>query len=154
MGSAISQADFFINNGGGWQADGKTLPPLLDIEYNPYSSLGNTCYNYSPAAMVQWIKDFSAQVNARTGRLPMIYTTTDWWSRCTGNSAAFTTQPLHIAAYSSTLGTLPNGWDFHSVWQYSDNGPFAGDSNIWNGTLEDLKTFAGLPAPAPAPWRT
>lgn len=150
MGSAISQADFFINNGGGWQADGKTLPPLLDIEYNPYSSLGNTCYNFSPSAMVQWIRDFSNRVNTRTGRLPMIYTTTDWWARCTGNSGAFTEQPLHIAAYSSQLGAIPSGWGFHSVWQYSDSGPFAGDSNLWNGSLEGLKAFAGLP-PAPKP---
>lgn len=151
QGTAASQADFFVNNGGFWRADGKTMPPLLDIEYNPYSTLGNTCYNYSPTAMVQWIKDFSERIKARTGRLPMIYTTTDWWSRCTGNSAAFTAQPLHIAGYSSTLGALPNGWDFHSIWQYSDNGPFAGDSNIWNGSLGDLKTFAGLLTPPPAP---
>lgn len=140
--SAVSQADYFVNHGGGWTGDGKTLPPLLDIEYNPYSSLGNTCYNFSTGAMVTWIKDFSNRVLARTGRLPMIYTTTDWWSQCTGNSSAFSNQPLHIAAYSTVLGALPNSWSVQSVWQYSSSGPFDGDSNAWNGTEASLKTFA------------
>ncbi|WP_170133059.1 GH25 family lysozyme, partial [Arthrobacter livingstonensis] len=140
--SAVAQADFFVNNGGGWSGDGKTLPPLLDIEYNPYSTLGNTCYNFSQSSMVTWIKDFSNRVKARTGRLPMIYTTTDWWSRCTGNSSAFSNQPLHVAAYSTVLGALPNSWSVQSVWQYSSTGPFDGDSNAWNGTLASLKTFA------------
>jgi putative cell wall-binding protein/GH25 family lysozyme M1 (1,4-beta-N-acetylmuramidase) len=149
--SAVAQADFFVNNGGGWTADGKTMPPLLDIEYNPYSALGNTCYNFSQSAMVTWIKDFSNRVKARTGRLPMIYTTTDWWTQCTGNSNAFSTQPLHIAAYSTVLGALPKSWTVQSVWQYSSTGPFAGDSNAWNGTEASLKTFATKADSTPPP---
>lgn len=141
--TAVAQADFFVNNGGGWSADGRTMPPLLDIEYNPYTSLGNSCYNMSSTAMVNWIRDFSNRVQVRTGRLPMIYTTTDWWRTCTGNSGAFGNQPLHIAAYNNVgPGTLPNGWATHSVWQYSASGPFAGDSNAWNGTYDNLKKFA------------
>ena len=80
VSTGAAQADYFVNNGGGWTGDGKTMPPLLDIEYNPYPSLGNTCYNMSQAAMVNWIAAFSNRVLARTGRLPMIYTTTDWWT--------------------------------------------------------------------------
>ncbi|MGO4384595.1 cell wall-binding repeat-containing protein [Specibacter sp. RAF43] len=140
--SAVAQADFFVANGGGWRPNASMLPPLLDIEYNPYSSLGNTCYNQSPGAMVAWIKAFSNRVLALTGRLPMIYTTTDWWQRCTGNSAVFGDQPLHIAAYASVLGALPKSWTFQSFWQYSSTGPFAGDSNTWNGTLANLQKFA------------
>jgi len=149
--SAVAQADFFVNNGGGWTGDGKSMPPLLDIEYNPYSALGNTCYNFSQSAMVTWIKDFSNRVNARTGRLPMIYTTTDWWTQCTGNSSAFSNQPLHLAAYSTVLGALPNSWTFQSVWQYSSTGPFAGDSNAWNGTEASLKAFATKADSTPPP---
>ena len=119
VSAASVQADYFVNNGGGWTGDGKTMPPLLDIEYNPYPSLGNTCYNMSQAAMVNWIAAFSNRVLARTGRLPMIYTTTDWWTQCTGNSGAFSRQPLHLAAYSTYVGTMPNGWGTYSVWQYS-----------------------------------
>ncbi|XAS66169.1 GH25 family lysozyme [Micrococcaceae bacterium Sec5.7] len=143
ISSGTAQADYFINNGGGWTPDGRTLPPLLDIEYNPYASLGNTCYNMSSAQMVNWITDFSNRTLARTGRLPMIYTTTDWWSQCTGNSSAFSANPLHIAAYNNVgAGTLPASWNTYSVWQYSSTGPFAGDSNVWNGTYENLRRFA------------
>ena len=142
VSTAAAQADYFVNNGGGWSGDGKTMPPLLDIEYNPYSSLGNTCYNLSQAAMVNWIAAFSNRVLARTGRLPMIYTTTDWWTQCTGNSGAFSRQPLHLASYSRYVGAMPNGWGTYSVWQYSATGPFAGDSNAWNGDLASLRKFA------------
>ena len=142
VSSGAAQADYFINNGGGWSADGKTLPPLLDVEYNPYASLGNSCYNMSQTAMVSWIRDFSNRMIARTGRAPAIYTTTDWWKTCTGNSTAFSDHPLHVARYASTVGTLPDAWPVYSIWQYSDSGPFAGDSNVWNGTEASLRAFA------------
>jgi GH25 family lysozyme M1 (1,4-beta-N-acetylmuramidase) len=142
VSTAAAQADFFVNNGGGWTGDGKTMPPLLDIEYNPYAELGNTCYNMSQGAMVNWIAAFSNRVLARTGRLPMIYTTTDWWTQCTGNSGAFSNQPLHLASYSRFVGSMPNGWGTYSVWQYSSTGPFAGDSNAWNGDFASLQKFA------------
>lgn len=143
VSSGAAQANYFVNNGGGWSADGNTLPPLLDIEYNPYPSLGNTCYNMSAGQMVSWIRDFSQTVAARTGRLPMIYTTTDWWRTCTGNSSAFAAQPLHIAAYNTTgPGALPNGWSQYSLWQYSSTGPFEGDSNVYQGSVDQLRSFA------------
>lgn len=142
ISTGAAQADYFVNSGGGWSPDGKTMPPLLDIEYNPYSSLGNTCYNMSASAMVNWIKDFSNRILARTGRLPMIYTTTDWWKQCTGNSGAFGNHPLHLASYGQYVGMMPNGWGTYSVWQYSSTGPFAGDSNAWNGSYAGLQKFA------------
>ncbi|WP_237685184.1 GH25 family lysozyme [Arthrobacter sunyaminii] len=154
VSSAVDQANYFVNNGGGWSADGKTLPPLLDIEYNPYASLGNTCYNMSATQMVNWIKAFSNQVKARTGRTPMIYTTTDWWSRCTGNSAAFGDNPLHIASYNEVgAGPLPASWSYYSVWQYSSTGPFVGDSNVWNGTQAALTAFARNAPAAAGPFK-
>nr|WP_231704809.1 lysozyme [Arthrobacter gengyunqii] len=143
VSSGATQANYFVNNGGGWSADGNTLPPLLDIEYNPYPSLGNTCYNMTAGQMVSWIRDFSQTVAARTGRLPMIYTTTDWWRTCTGNSSAFAGQPLHIAAYNATgPGALPNGWSRYTLWQYSSTGPFEGDSNVYQGSVAQLRSFA------------
>ncbi|MHA7209507.1 GH25 family lysozyme [Arthrobacter sp. MDT1-65] len=141
--SGAEQATYFVENGGGWSSDGRTLPPLLDIEYNPYPSLGNTCYNLSAAQMVSWIRDFSSTIRNLTGRVPMIYTTTDWWATCTGNSSAFADHPLHIAAYGqTTAGVLPNGWSSYAVWQYSSTGPFVGDSNVWRGSAAELAAFA------------
>lgn len=138
--TATAQADHFVRNGGRWTGDGNTLPPLLDIENNPY---GANCYGLSQSAMVTWIKTFSNRVLSQTGRLPMIYTNKGWWVSCTGDSRAFTNQPLHIAAYTGGAPLqIPGGWPFYSMWQFSSTGPFAGDSNVWNGTLTSLKTFA------------
>ncbi|MBG6185532.1 GH25 family lysozyme M1 (1,4-beta-N-acetylmuramidase), partial [Arthrobacter sp. CAN_A214] len=149
-----TQADYFVANGGGWSADGKTLPPLLDVEYNPYTSLGNSCYNMTASQMVTWIGDFSDRMVQLTGRVPMIYTTADWWNTCTGSSQAFSDHPLHLARYSnSTAGTIPAGWSNYSLWQYTDSGPVVGDWNQWTGDLASLRDFArnGPSAPAPAP---
>lgn len=143
VSSGAAQANYFVANGGGWSADGKTLPPLLDVEYNPYPSLGNTCYDMSPSQMVNWIRDFSNRMVTLTGRKPMIYTTTDWWNICTGNSTAFADHPLHIASYNNYgAGTLPRSWSTYSVWQYTSTGPVIGDWNQWNGSPASLQAFA------------
>ncbi|PPB50774.1 lysozyme M1 [Arthrobacter pityocampae] len=143
LSSGATQATFFVKNGGGWSADGKTLPPLLDVEYNPYASLGNTCYNMTPSQMVAWIADFSRQMQTLTGRKPMIYTTANWWNECTGNTTAFGDHALHLARYGSTTpGAMPSGWTKQSVWQYTDVGPVVGDWNQWNGDLASLDAFA------------
>ncbi|WP_268248729.1 GH25 family lysozyme [Actinoplanes ianthinogenes] len=77
-----AQADYFVGHGGGWSRDGRTLPGALDIEYNPY---GATCYGLSQASMRSWISAFLNRYHALTGRWAVIYTTTDWWTTCTGN---------------------------------------------------------------------
>lgn len=138
--SAAAQADYFIDHGGTWRADGKTLPGALDIEYNPK---GDTCYGMSRTAMIDWITAFSNRYRARAGRAPIIYSTTDWWSQCTGNYAGFgATNPLWIANYSGTPLPLPHGWTSQTIWQYADAGTFPGDQNTFNGTLAGLRTFA------------
>lgn len=138
--SGASQATYFAGNGGGWSKDGKTLPGVLDIEYNPY---GATCYGLSQSAMVNWIKDFTSTYKAKTGRDAVIYTATSWWTQCTGNSSAFgSTNPLWIARYASSAGTLPAGWGFYTFWQYTSTGPTVGDHNVFNGALDRLKALA------------
>ena len=138
--SGTAQADHFVDHGGGWSGDGKTLPGVLDIEYNPY---GSTCYGLSQGAMVNWIRDFTNRYKARTGRDAVIYTTTDWWTTCTGNNGGFgNTNPLWIARYASSPGSLPAGWGFHTFWQYTSTGPIVGDHNSFNGSMDRLKALA------------
>lgn len=162
--SGAAQAQFFVAHGGGWSADGKTLPPLLDIEYDPYTSTDGTtgwCYGLSPSQMVTWINDFSSTVASLTKRPPVIYTTTGWWQKCTGNATGFSDNPLHIAAYPTNIsygaGTLPASWTYYSIWQWSDTGVFPGDQDVFNGSYSQLQTFAGVPPtttpppPPPAP---
>ncbi|MFD0264537.1 GH25 family lysozyme [Kitasatospora indigofera] len=134
-----AQADFFVDHGGTWSADGKTLPPLLDIEYNPY---GATCFGLSATAMVGWILDFGNEVKARTGRFPSLYTTTDWWRSCTGNSSAAAGCPLFVANYTGSAAPSPNGWTGQQIWQYADAGVLPGDQDVFNGTQADLQAFA------------
>lgn len=133
--SGATQANFFSNNGGGWSGDGKTLPGALDMEYNPY---GATCYGLSKTAMTNWIRDFSNTYKARWNKYPAIYTSTSWWNQCVGSSFG-TTNPLWVARYSSSVGTLPIGWSFYTVWQYSST-PI--DQNSFNGDYSRLQVFA------------
>ncbi len=138
--SGSAQANFFVDNGGGWSADGKTLPPALDVEYNPY---GDTCYNMDQTTMTAWVKSFSDTVFARTKRHPTIYTSTKWWNKCVGGSVKFGDHnPLWIAHYSSELGPLPVGFDFHTIWQWQAAGHFPGDQNLFNGTFAQLQRIA------------
>lgn len=135
--SGRAQAEFFVARGGGWSRDGKTLPGVLDIEYNPY---GPSCWGMSASALVSWIRDFTTRYKALTGRDAVIYTAYNWWSPCTGNSTAFnTTNPLWVARYSSSPGTLPGGWPFWTFWQYTSS-PL--DQNYFNGSYDRLKVLA------------
>jgi GH25 family lysozyme M1 (1,4-beta-N-acetylmuramidase) len=138
--SGAAQADYFVGRGGGWSADGMTLPGALDIEWNPY---GDACYGKSPSAMVDWIGDFLDRYRALTGRNAVIYTATSWWRQCTGDYAGFASaNPLWIARYASTVGELPAGWDTYTMWQYTSTGPTVGDHDRFNGTVDRLRTLA------------
>ncbi|MFF8287870.1 lysozyme [Streptomyces sp. NPDC016309] len=138
--SGAAQADFFVNNGGGWSRDGRTLPGVLDIEWNPY---GAACYGKSQSAMVTWIRDFLNRYQYRTGRHAVIYTATSWWKQCTGNYGGFgATSPLWVARYNTTVGELPAGWAYHTMWQYTSTGPIVGDHDRFNGAYDRLQALA------------
>ncbi|MFI6012048.1 lysozyme [Streptomyces sp. NPDC051243] len=138
--NGATQANYFVDHGGGWSRDGKTLPGALDIEWNPY---GDTCYGKTPSAMVTWIRDFVNQYRARTGRAPVIYTATSWWKQCTGNYSGFASaNPLWIARYATAVGELPAGWSYYTMWQYTSSGPTVGDHNRFNGALDRVRALA------------
>ncbi|WP_282086906.1 lysozyme [Streptomyces tendae] len=135
-----AQADYFVDHGGAWSKDGKTLPGVLDIEYNPY---GATCYGRTHSQMVSWIRAFLDRYEQRTGRHAAVYTSTNWWTQCTGNYSGFgADNPLWVARYASSVGTLPAGWDFHTMWQYTSSGPTVGDHDKFNGALDRVKALA------------
>ena len=151
--SGADQARYFVKNGGGWSADGYTLPPVLDFEFNPYAGrtingffFGNSCYDMSPAQLTSWVRDFGNTMRALTGRLPVIYTNTSWWKQCTADAPGFGDYPLWVASYplapTNNVGPIPSSWSNFSIWQYSSTGPFAGDSNVWNGDYAGLKRYA------------
>ncbi|MDX3756580.1 lysozyme [Streptomyces mirabilis] len=141
--SGTTQAAYFVRNGGAWRADGWTLPPALDMEYNPYDKK-RKCYGLSKARIVSWIQAFSDELERETGRRPVIYTTTHWWNTCTGGSGAFAANhALWLARYDSAdTGTLPAGWSTWTFWQYDNSGTLPGDQNLFNGSMTRLKQFA------------
>lgn len=138
--SGAVQANYFLDHGGRWAADPRVLPGALDIERNPY---GEPCYGLDPQALSAWIAEFNATYRARTGHFPLLYTTTNWWNRCTGANPDFArSNPLWIARYGPGTGPLPAGWREHALWQFADKGPLPGDQNSFNGALEQLHQLA------------
>lgn len=132
---AVDQANYFVDHGGGWSPDGRTLPGALDIEFNPY---GENCYGMAGDAMNAWIKEFCDTYHARTGRWPVIYTNAGWWSQCANGDFA-ATSPLWIARYSDSVGQLPPTWTVHTIWQFSSS-PL--DKNLFNGGYAQLQALA------------
>jgi GH25 family lysozyme M1 (1,4-beta-N-acetylmuramidase) len=137
-GLAVMAYAFAIPNGNGSSASpvvqanylvkflakaGGTLPAImLDIEYDPYVSTDHTneCYGLSKSAMVTWITRFDAEIRAKTGQDPIIYTPPPWWKTCTGGVASFREVPLWVPDPSSgSSPTLPAGWSHWAFWQYA-----------------------------------
>jgi GH25 family lysozyme M1 (1,4-beta-N-acetylmuramidase) len=137
--SGAAQADYFLAHGGGWSADGKTLPGMIDLEANG----AQTCWGISQPEMVAFIHDFGNTYHARTGRYPMIYCGASWWNECTGRNTGFAADyPLVLADWASSRGALPAGWSYETFWQYADSGKFPGDQDLFNGDEAGLKRMA------------
>lgn len=140
--TGAQQADYFLAHGGGWSPDGKTMPGSLDIEWNPY---GDACFNLTNEQMGQWISDFVTEYKARTGVAPVIYTAPLWWNKCVGTSYAPDANgvPLWTARPGTTgAGALPLGWAKHMIWQNAWLDRLGYDTDIFNGTLTQLKAYA------------
>ncbi|MBV9450220.1 MAG: hypothetical protein JO345_30455 [Streptosporangiaceae bacterium] len=138
--SGAAQADYFAHHGGGWSSDGKTLPGALDIEYNPY---GSECYGLTQSQMTSWIHSFVNEYAFDVHVYPVIYSTFDWWSTCTGNASGFqNNDPFWIACYCSAAGTLPAGYGYYTIWQYADSGSLPGDQDVFNGVYSRLQALA------------
>ncbi|WP_018553251.1 GH25 family lysozyme [Streptomyces sp. ATexAB-D23] len=121
VSGGAAQADFFASNGGAWSRDNLTLPGVLDIE--------GTCYGYSQAGMQQWILDFYNKYKARTGRDVVIYTSPSWWNTCTGGWSGMSARsPLWVANWTTGTPSIPSGFPFYTVWQYTSTGSVSGVS--------------------------
>lgn len=146
-----AQADYFLKHGGGWSADGRTLPGALDLEWGrPFNK--PDCYGLSKSAMTSWVRSFNAEYRKKTGRDVIIYTVYTWWSECTGGAA----MPDNPAWVAGTVPVVPKGFSQYSFWQYGQ-GSVAGigssDVDVFHGTAAQLKKLAvgGATAPKPSP---
>lgn len=165
VSTGAAQARYFVaalKVVGGDRATGTgTLPPLVDLEYDPYVRTDGTdsCWGLTPKQMVVWISSFVDTVTGLTGTMPALYTTTDWWQRCTAGSSDFGQNPLFLARYvddpASGPGALPAGWTRWTIWQYTSKGSrYAGvtdgkkgdtpasDEDLFNGSAAELRALA------------
>ena len=132
----VAQARYFasvVNQGPATQ-----LPPVLDLEVD--EGLG-------PVQLAAWTQRFLSEVEAQTGKRPMLYTYRYFWYERMNNTSAFTSYPLWLAAYQNQPPAPVGGWDKLSFWQRSDSGRVVGintpvDMNIYNGTSGQLNQFA------------
>ncbi|MDI2029759.1 lysozyme [Saccharopolyspora sp. TS4A08] len=127
-----------------YKNDGKTLPPVLDLEVDPN---GGSCYGMSVDQMHQWTKSFNDTVKQRTGKDPIIYANPSFWKQCMGGTDTFSNHNLWLAAYEVDSPTVPTGFQDWDFWQYTDKGKVAGisgntDINQYKEGFERLKQLA------------
>lgn len=139
VGTAVAQADYFVAIVGGFSSPGD-LPPVLDLEVNG---------GLTPAQLAVWTGQWLTEVRARSGRTPIVYTSPNFWATSMNNSKAFVSYPLWVARYGSAPSALV--WPRWTFWQYTQVGTVPGvvgaiDRNLFNGSLDELRAMANLPA--------
>lgn len=132
----IAQADIVVAKVGKL-GDGD-LPATIDVEKTGGQTAATIATNVG-----KWL----ARVEAGTGKKPIIYTGPYFWEDNV-KSTKFGSYPLWIADYGVSKPLIPAGWTKLAIWQYSDsNGAL--DLDRFQGTLDQLKTFAGTPTTQP-----
>lgn len=139
--SGSAQALYFATHGGAWSADNLTLPGMLDLE--------GGCYGLSTTSMRTWILDFYNEYKAKTTRDIVIYTSPSWWNSCTGGWSGMSAKsPLFVADWTTASNpTIPSGFPFATIWQYTDAGSVSGisgavDRDRFNGDSARLLALA------------
>jgi GH25 family lysozyme M1 (1,4-beta-N-acetylmuramidase) len=145
VSGGAAQADFAVGHLG--DAGGQARPLELDVEYDPYTATDHTnqCYGLSPARLVAWIGAFTQEAERVSGQAPVIYTSAAWWRACTGDSAAFSADPLWLAGRGTAGSTGPGAWASWSYCQFTSVGTVPG---IEAGGATDV-SYAGASRPAP-----
>ena len=119
---------------------GQYLPVVLDLESQPLVT-SEACYGLTQAKMVTWIGQFITAAKNQTGLAPIVYSNPNWWQACTGNTTAFSGDPLWIADYGVSSPAIPPGWPGYTFWQSSDSGSVNGISGA-----ADLDNMLGAPS--------
>ena len=127
--SEVTQANLVISKVGKLGAG--DLPVMLDIEVTG---------GQSPSTIRARAQHWLDMVEAGTGKRPFVYSYGSFLEANLGSG--FGKYPLWIANYGPVCPSVPSGWSNWKVWQYSDGGGSL-DHDVFNGTLAELKAFAG-----------
>ncbi len=135
---AHEQAAWFIRN---VPKDRNSLPPVLDVEWNPKSP---TCTLRPPAATVQReMKIFLDIVERHYGKKPIIYTPIDFFDD--NNLASFKGYQYWLRSVAGHPSTRFGSHPFN-FWQYTGTGIVPGirgqaDINAFNGSQAQWKNW-------------
>jgi lysozyme len=129
--SADEQANNFISTVTLKSGD---LPPALDLEKLPGKQ--------SRATFRANVKVWLTKVEKHYGVKPIIYTNLGFYEKYLAGDAELESCPVWIARYKHRQD-FGRAWVF---WQHSENGQIPGirptvDFNVFNGTLDELKSF-------------
>ena len=155
----IAQADHFLS------VVGKIEPGdmiMLDVE--------DAAHGGTASSITANVKACIEHIASKAGHVPVLYTGMWYWTGHMGTPTGFSKYPMFMAAYPSAYSsytsgsycpTIPNDFSTWAFWQYSDGDPSvtAGippmpgigqgcDRDVFNGTLAELKAFAGVPTGA------
>jgi lysozyme len=140
----VAQADLLVSKVGAFGPG--DLSPVVDVEdYDGKSG----------ATVVKNLRTWIDRVKAKTGRDPIIYTSSGFWDAL-ANTSQFAANTLWVANYTTLCPSMPTTWKKWAIWQYSDSGTSKGmggavDLNYFNGTMTDLLALAkGSPVATPA----
>lgn len=130
--TAAEQARWFIRN---VPRDPKSLPPVLDMEWNHQSSCKK---KMSPAKIRSEMRTFLGMVQRHYGKKPLVYTTVDFYKdNSLGSMREVEFWLRSVAAHPKDVYPGQR-WSF---WQYTGTGKIPG---IKGET--DINVFAGTPA--------
>jgi lysozyme len=132
--SAVDQANSFLKVVG--PLDVGDLPHMLDWE-----SSGGTSALQDRNEGLAWLET----VEKASGKTPIIYGS-PYFLQALGLDDRFKRFPLYVAEYGVKCPLVPPPWDVWSFWQTSESGRVPGirgpcDTDVFNGSLDDLKAF-------------
>jgi len=139
---AVLEADNFVDTA---DLGPGNLRPVLDLEESG---------GFGVRKLRRWVKAWLAEVEARTGVKPIIYTSPSFWHDKMGNSRWFANNgyALWIAHWHVAAPRVPaRNWAGHgwTIWQYDNCGSVAGidgcvDLDRLNGTdIDALRIPSG-----------
>jgi GH25 family lysozyme M1 (1,4-beta-N-acetylmuramidase) len=144
---AVNEADHFVDNA---QVAAGDVLPVLDIEQT---------HGLDVEEMRDWVRAWVQRVRARTGVLPMIYSSPYFWRTNMGDATWFADHgyPLWIAHWGASSPSVPAGnWGGHgwTFWQWTATGSVPGivgdvDRDRFNGSTLQRGRIASLTVAPP-----
>ena len=137
--SGTAQADLLLQQVGTLEAG--DLPPMADVE---------VLDGASGSELVSTVAAWVAEIKAKTGRTPMIYTAPGFWNGLP-NTGQFASEVLVVANWQVSCPDTPTPWTSWKFWQYDDGQTTpdvpgisgAVDKDKFNGSLAQLQAIGG-----------